>query len=66
MVCAYGGVESRHNDRTFGWPNWFDHVKREVAACRKGAALFDLSSLAKFEVEVSVVRSLTYESVLMV
>ena len=48
-------AESRHNDRTFGWPNWFDHVKREVAACRDGAALFDLSSLTKFEVEVSVV-----------
>ena len=54
MVCPCI-TESRHNDKTFGQPNWFDHVKKEVAACRNGAALFDLSSLAKFEVEVSAV-----------
>ncbi|MEL6978805.1 MAG: FAD-dependent oxidoreductase [Pseudomonadota bacterium] len=35
---------------TFGRPDWFDAVGREVAAAHEAAALFDLSSFGKIEV----------------
>ncbi|HYJ60884.1 MAG TPA: FAD-dependent oxidoreductase, partial [Actinomycetota bacterium] len=35
----------------FDRPSWFGDVAEEVRACREGAALFDLSSYAKFQVE---------------
>ncbi len=36
---------------TFGRPDWFDAVGQEVMAAHQGAALFDLSSFGKIEVE---------------
>ena len=36
---------------TFGQPDWFDAVGQEVKAAHEGAALFDLSSFSKIEVE---------------
>ena len=36
---------------TFGRPDWFDAVDQEVMAAHEGAALFDLSSFGKIEVE---------------
>lgn len=35
---------------TFGKPSWFAHVAAEHGACRDAAAVFDLSSFAKFRV----------------
>ena len=35
----------------FDRPSWFGDVAEEVRACREAAALFDLSSYAKFQVE---------------
>ncbi len=46
-------ADERVNSKTFGRPNWFDHVKEEHLACRNSVALFDMSTFAKFEVEVS-------------
>ena len=39
---------------TFGKPNWFGNVEAEHAAACNNVALLDLSSFAKFEVEVGV------------
>lgn len=36
---------------TFGRPDWFDHVGREVAQAHEHAAIFDLSSFGKIEVQ---------------
>ena len=36
---------------TFGRPDWFDAVGQEVMAAHEGAALFDLSSFGKIEVQ---------------
>ena len=36
---------------TFGRPDWFDQVAREVRAAHQGAALFDQSTLGKIRVE---------------
>ena len=38
---------------TFGKPNWFDRTCEEHLACREGVAMFDLTSFAKFEIEVT-------------
>lgn len=37
--------------QTFGKPDWFDQVGREVAQAHEHAAIFDLSSFGKIEVE---------------
>ena len=49
-------IESPVNELTYGRPNWFDRVKEEHKACRENVALFDLSSLAKLEVEVWMIN----------
>ncbi len=36
---------------TFGRPDWFDQVAREVAQAHEGAAIFDQSTFGKIEVE---------------
>ena len=36
---------------TFGRPDWFDNVAREVRAAHEGAAIFDASTFGKIEVE---------------
>ena len=36
---------------TFGKPDWFDQVGREVAHAHEGAAIFDLSTFGKIRVE---------------
>ena len=46
--------ESRDNDLTFGRPNWLANSGEEHLACREGVALFDLTSFAKFEIEVHI------------
>ena len=38
---------------TFGKPNWFDNVCEEHTKCRNEVCVFDMTSFAKFEVEVS-------------
>ena len=57
--CTYFHSQSftcaeRESVGTFGKPNWFGNVKSEHAAACNSVALFDLSSFAKFEVEVGV------------
>ena len=56
-------LDTKLNSKTFGWPNWFDNVKDEVSACRSRAAVFDLTSQAKFilSVRIHVYRSLSFE-----
>ena len=40
--------EAQHDVYTFERPNWHEPVGREHRACREAAALFDLTSFAKF------------------
>ena len=46
----YFGKEAAPTMR-FGRPDWFDNVRREVAAAHQAAALFDASPFGKIEVE---------------
>ncbi len=39
------------DDRTFGIPNWFEHVAAEHRAAREGVVLIDQTSFGKFEIE---------------
>lgn len=41
-----------HAKGTFGKPGWFERVRDEYMACRKGVALMDMSSFTKFELKV--------------
>jgi glycine cleavage system aminomethyltransferase T/glycine/D-amino acid oxidase-like deaminating enzyme len=36
---------------TFNKPDWFDHVQQEVLACHEAAAVFDLSTFGKIDVQ---------------
>ena len=46
----YTGKSTRH-ELTFGKPQWHENVAREVHAAHNAAAIFDLSSFGKIEVE---------------
>jgi hypothetical protein len=39
---------------TFYKPAWFEIVKDEYMACRKGVAVIDMSSFTKFELKVNI------------
>ena len=41
-----------HSKATFGKPPWFEIVKDEYMACRRGVAIMDMSSSTKFELKV--------------
>ena len=41
-----------HEKGTFGKPRWFELVRDEYMACRKGVAVIDMSSFTKFELKV--------------
>ena len=43
---------------TFGKPNWFENVCEEHTKCRNEVCVFDMTSSAKFELEVSMNCSL--------
>ncbi|MEM8923537.1 MAG: FAD-dependent oxidoreductase [Actinomycetota bacterium] len=43
--------DEAHYVYTYGRQNWFEHSAAEHRACRDDAALFDLTSFAKFSVE---------------
>ena len=65
-VVTDSPTESREFVGTFGKPNWFDNVCEEHRNCRNKVCVFDLSSFAKFEVEVSTyygVRLLEYNDI---
>ncbi len=40
-----------HGKGTFGKPAWFEIVKDEYMACRRGVAIMDMSSFTKFELK---------------
>ena len=40
------------NKGTFGKPPWFELVRDEYMACRRGVAVMDMSSFTKFELKV--------------
>lgn len=40
------------NKSTFGKPPWFEIVRDEYMACRRGVAIMDMSSFTKFELKV--------------
>jgi pyruvate dehydrogenase phosphatase regulatory subunit len=40
-----------HDKGTFGKPPWFEFVRDEYIACRKGVAVMDMSSFTKFELK---------------
>lgn len=48
-------TECRDFVGTFGKPHWFDNVREEHNNCRNKVCVFDMTSFAKFEVEVSQV-----------
>ncbi len=48
-----------HARGTFGKPFWFESVKDEYMACRKGVAIMDMSSFTKFELKVNLNINLT-------
>ena len=59
MICSvctllYPSCAERENILTFGKPNWFGNAKAEHAAACNNVALFDLSSFAKFKIEVGL------------
>lgn len=45
------GFDSLNKQGTFGKPRWFNIVKREYNACRKGVAVIDMSSFTKYELK---------------
>jgi len=49
----YRSAESQEYVGTFGKPNWFDNVGEEHIKCRNEVCVFDMTSFAKFEIEVS-------------
>ena len=52
LITIFIVTEPRTNEGTFKKPNWFENVREEHLACRENVAIFDLSSFAKFEIEV--------------
>ena len=53
LQYSYSPTEFREFVGTFGKPNWFDNVCEEHRNCRNKVCVFDMTSFAKFEVEVS-------------
>lgn len=47
---APSGVEPK-DEYTYGYQNWFEHVKREHLRTRESVSLFDESSFAKFSIQ---------------
>jgi len=50
LICPIG-ADVRQPVMTFGKPDWFDQVGREVALAHEAAAIFDQSTFGKVEVE---------------
>ncbi|CAF0873182.1 unnamed protein product, partial [Didymodactylos carnosus] len=44
-------IEDRIKQGTFGKPRWFNAVKKEYNACRKGVGVIDMTSFTKFEIK---------------
>ena len=53
LYCHHSPTECREFVGTFGKPHWFDNVCEEHNNCRNKVCVFDMTSFAKFEVEVS-------------
>jgi pyruvate dehydrogenase phosphatase regulatory subunit len=45
-------IEDHASKGTFGKPPWFETVRDEYMACRRGVAIMDMSSFTKFELKV--------------
>lgn len=45
---------------TFGKPAWFENVREEYLACRRGVAIMDMSSFTKFELKVYYSKKLIF------
>lgn len=41
---------------SFGKPSWFETVRDEYMACRRGVAVIDMSSFTKFELKVTKIQ----------
>ena len=55
ITCVHFSLECRNNSLTFGKPNYLNFVREEHLACRRSAALFDLSAFVKLEIEVNFI-----------
>ena len=47
-------IEDHASKGTFGKPPWFETVRDEYMACRRGVAIMDMSSFTKFELKVII------------
>ena len=64
IIVMWCSTESREFVGTFGKPNWFDNVCEEHTKCRNEVCVFDMTSFAKFEVEVSTSLNTTLNKTL--
>lgn len=49
--CSGENSEDLSKQGTFGKARWFNIVKREYNACRKGVAVIDMTSFTKYELK---------------
>ena len=53
IPLSYIHTECKEFIGTFGKPHWLESVREEHINCRNKVCVFDMTSFAKFEVEVS-------------
>lgn len=51
FCTSFKDVEDLSKQGTFGKARWFNTVKKEYNACRKGVAIIDMTSFTKYELK---------------